>query len=132
LERSPHINRADVELAMAHASGIGRMLVAGGHLEREPLTLVAGELRLEVTTVSGNNALDLDENLNPVPGGGAAESWTVHLPACPPLDDAARDVADGHDRLSAEAPPAPSATASTTPATTLDEAELNKWARGDS
>jgi hypothetical protein len=128
LERSPDIQRADVEAAMAHCGGVGRMLIAGGHLQTHPLVLLSGELWLEITTVSGDAALTLDENLNPVPGSAAAKEWTLHLPACPPLTKLVEQTAKGDAHLSAEEPSeavgeAEAATAS------LNEAALARWAR---
>lgn len=128
LERSPSISRADVEGAMAHAAGVGRLLIAGGHLEKIPITLVAGELRLEVTTVSGDKALSSEENSNPVPGAASAQEWKIYLPQCSPLEAAVKDVAKGHSGLSSADPPA-ATEASTTAGATLDESALTRWAR---
>lgn len=128
LDRSASIGRAEVEEAMDHAAGIGRLLIAGGHLEKTPLTLVAGDLHLEVATVSGDGALGLEENLNPVPGGASAETWTVYLPQCSPLESAVEDAAKSHARLSAGAPPTPSTEAASA-ASGLDQSALERWAR---
>lgn len=131
LDRSPNIERADVEDATRHAAGVGRMLVAGGHLERDPITLVAGELQLEIIAVSGDEALSIDENLNPVPGGASADAWTIHLPPCPPLTSVVEDAAEGHEHLSSK--PAVSAVAKASRgAQTLDEGALQRWAKGGS
>lgn len=104
LERSPDIDRANVETSMTQAGGVGRMLIAGGHLKTDPLVLVGGELWLEITTVSGEAALTLEENLNPVPGGAGAREWTLHLPACPPLTNLVEQTAGGDAHLSADEP----------------------------
>ncbi len=130
LERSPNIQRADVEAAMAHAGGVGRMLIAGGHLQTHPLVLVSGELWLEITTVSGEAALTLEENLRPVPGGAAAKQWTLHLPACPPLTKLVEQAAKSDAHLSAETP-TEAATVEAKPAEGLiNEEALARWARG--
>lgn len=126
LDRSPRVSRVAVEDAMGRAAGVGRLLIAGGHLEKTALTLVAGDLHLEVTTVSGDSALSLDENLNPVPGGASAESWTIYLPQCGPLEAAIRDAAKAHEHLSADDPPAPAAQPAASAA--LDESALRRWA----
>lgn len=129
LVRSPDIDRADVETTMAHAGGVGRMLIAGGHLKTDPLVLVGGELWLEITTVSGEAALTLEENLNPVPGGAGAKEWTLHLPACPPLTKLVEQTAEGDVHLSAEEP-SEAAPDETEPAkAALNEAALARWAR---
>lgn len=105
LERSPDIARADVEATLARASGVGRMLVAGGHLERKPLTVTAGGLVLEIVTVSADKALSLEENLNPVPGAATASDWRIYLPAASPLAALVAEVAEGDPHLSADEPP---------------------------
>lgn len=128
LERSPHLERADVEAALRGAAGVGRQLIAGGHLENEPITLVAEDLYLDITTVSGDEALTIEENLNPVPGGASAHEWTVHLPPCEPLAAQVEAAANTHECLSAH-PPSPSASeASATEATVNDDA-LRRWAQ---
>lgn len=81
LERSPNIARSAVDATMAGADGVGRMLIAGGHLEANPIVVVAGQLWLEIATISGDRALTIEENLNPVPGAATADDWTVHIPA---------------------------------------------------
>ena len=63
------------------AAPAGRMLIAGGHLDRHPLTLIAGLVHCEITTVSGTAALTTEENLNPVPGAAGAETFTIYLPS---------------------------------------------------
>jgi hypothetical protein len=39
------------------------MLLAGGHIDRHPLTLIAGLVHCEITTLSGTAALTAEENL---------------------------------------------------------------------
>ena len=51
----------------------------------DPLVLVAGELWLEITAVSGSAALSLEENLNPVPGAASASDWMLHVPQVEPM-----------------------------------------------
>jgi len=81
------------------------MLVAGGHLEGHPVTLVAGEVHCEITTVSGTAALTTEENRNPVPGAAGADSYTVYLPSPEPLQDLTKAAAAGHSCLSYASPP---------------------------
>ena len=127
--RSPAIARADAEAALDKAAGVGRMLTAGGHLERSPIVLVAGDLYLDITTVSGADALALDENLNPVPGAAAAEDWTLHLPQCAPLAKLVREAAKGDAHLSADEATEPAAKSAASINGGLDEAALARWAQ---
>src|SRR4051812_33747696 len=80
LTRSDNVDPADVDSALAAARPALLGLVAGGHLDDEPLVLVAPPIHLSVTTISGDGALTLEENLQ-VPGGAGVEAWTIHLPA---------------------------------------------------
>ncbi len=112
LTRSPRIDGGDVSAAMAAAAGVGRMLIAGGHLDDQPVVVVAGTMHLSITTVSGDEAFTLEENLNPVPGAASADSWTIHLPAADPLAAVVRSGAAASAHLSAEPPPADAEAAS--------------------
>jgi len=106
------------------------MLTAGGHLEKSPLVLVAGELFLEISTVSGSDALKLDENLNPVPGGSSVEDWKLHLPQCEPLAKLVRQATKGNDHLSFDEPGEPAAKAAARDTGgALNDAALAAWAR---
>jgi hypothetical protein len=105
---SSALSRADAVEAMSVAAPAGRMLVAGGHLDRYPLTLVAGLVYCEITTVSGAAALDAEENLNPVPGAVGAEAFTIYLPSPVPLGAAVLAAVAGHTRLSGAVPAAES------------------------
>ena len=106
---SAALSRSDAEQAMAIAAPAGRMLIAGGHLDRHPLTLVAGQVHCEITTASGTAALTAEENLNPVPGAASATTYTLHLPAPDPLAAVVAAAVAGHPRLSDAAPSAPEA-----------------------
>jgi hypothetical protein len=128
LTRSADVQRHDVEAALSVASGVGRQLIAGGHLENDCITLVAENLCLKITTVSGDEALTIEENLAPVPGGASACDWTLHLPPCEPLAAQVKAAAKAHSRLSAKPPAAPSAKAAATIAAVDDDA-LRRWAQ---
>jgi hypothetical protein len=104
---SDKLARADAERAMAAAAPAGVMLIAGGHLDRHPVTLIAGLVHCEITTVSGTAALSTEENLNPVPGAAGADTYTIHLPAPEPLAAVIADAVAGHPRLSDAQPHAP-------------------------
>lgn len=105
---SASLSRSEAEQAMAVAAPAGRLLVAGGHLDRHPLTLVAGLVHCEITTVSGTAALTADENLNAIPGAAGADSFTIHLPSPDPLEAVVSTAAAGHARLSNAVPAAES------------------------
>ena len=105
LARSEHIDLADVDGALGAARPALLALVAGGHLERNALVLVAAVLRLSITTVSGDKALTLEENLAAVPGAASATDWTLYLPTPDPLGALVTSCADAHPRLSTEEPP---------------------------
>jgi hypothetical protein len=105
---SASLSRSEAEQAMLAAAPAGRMLVAGGHLDRHPLTLVAGLVRCEISTVSGSAALTAEENLSPIPGAAGAEAFTVYLPSPDPLAAVVAAAAAGHARLSSAVPPAES------------------------
>ena len=128
LDRSPQIARADVETALARADGIGRGLIAGGHLETHPLVLVAGEVFLEITTVSGAEALTLEENLNPVPGAADADDWTLHMPQCEPLAKLVRGIAKGDPHLSSDEAKQSATPKALSTAGGVDDAALARWA----
>ena len=72
LARADKIDLADVDEALATARPAFLALIAGGHLDAKPLVLVAGALHVSITTVSGDRALTLEENLAAVPGAASA------------------------------------------------------------
>lgn len=106
LDRSAVISRDAVEAVFETAAGLGRQLVAGGHLERHDLVVVAAPVHLAIRTVSGAAAITVEENLDPVPGGASATGWTVYLPTPDPLAQLVRELADRVEHLSAEPAPA--------------------------
>ncbi|MDQ1501623.1 MAG: hypothetical protein QOI86_4963 [Actinomycetota bacterium] len=106
LDRSDTIDRAEVVAAFAAVDAVGTRLVAGRHLEKRPVVLVADPVHLSIYTVSGAEALKLEENLAPVPGGGSVSAWKVYLPAPAPLDDQVAAAVAGSTHLSVEDPPA--------------------------
>lgn len=123
------LSRSEAERAMSVAAPAGRMLVGGGHLDRHPLTLIAGLVHCEITTTSGTAALTAAENLNPVPGAAGAETFTIYLPSPNPLAAVVSAAAAGHARLSSATPPdEPQATASSVPL--IDLATLRKAVTG--
>jgi hypothetical protein len=101
------LSRDEAMEAMSAAEAVGRMLIAAGYLQRHPITLVAGKVHCEITTVSGTAALTLEENLTPVPGAAGSDDFTIHLPSPAPLEEQVKSAVDGHARLSDAVPPAP-------------------------
>jgi hypothetical protein len=104
LRASPHVNGAEVSAALSVAARVGRLLVAGGHLDKHSVVLVAPPVHLTIQTVSGDRALSSEEP-GPVPGGASITEWTLHLPAPDPLGDVVREVSTAHAHLSDQAPP---------------------------
>lgn len=101
---SEQVDDTEVDEALGAARPAGLALIAGGHLDREPLVLVGPPVHLSVITVSGDQALILEENLA-VPGGSSIEDWKLYLPTPDPLSASVRTAAAKHARLSTEAPP---------------------------
>lgn len=127
LERSSSIDRDHVDTALAPLDQLARMLISAGHLEKHPLVLVADELWLEISTASGAEALTMDENLNPVPGGGTATDWTLHVPQVEPMAKLVRAAATGQTHLSADEPVEKTQT-SASAAAGVDIEALSAWA----
>lgn len=123
---SPALSRSEAEQAMAVAAPVGRMLIAGGHLDRNPLTLIAGLVHCEITTASGAAALAAEENLNPVPGAAAANTFTIHLPTPDPLGAVVTAAVADHARLSDAVPAEPESKAGTSNGPLIDVDALRK------
>ena len=108
LSRSKSIDLQAAKEELAALAPAARMLVAGGHLEVDALVLVAPPLHLSISTVSGSEAFDVEENLNPVPGAGAAETWALHVPAPEPLRTWVATAVRDRPHLTTEPAPGPS------------------------
>jgi hypothetical protein len=108
LGKSSSIAESSVSTVMNDLSPAGLALVASGHLQKLPLTVVAEPLRLTINTVEGEDAFSTmdDENLGPVPGAATATSWTVHLPTPAGLSDLVAEVVSACDHASTGSPPA--------------------------
>jgi hypothetical protein len=103
--RSEQIQACEIEATLEALRGVGILLVAGGHLDHDSVTVVAGELHLSLTTVSGDAALAFEENLKPVMGATKAASWKVYLPTPEPHGRAIRHLAKSDPNLSTDEPP---------------------------
>jgi hypothetical protein len=97
---------------MNDLSPAGLALVASGHLQKHPLTVVAEPLNLTITTVEGEEAFSAmdEENLSPVPGAATATTWKVYLPSPVGLSDLVAEVVAGSEHASAASPPSESVT----------------------
>lgn len=105
LDRSDAIERTEVLDAFTIAETVGPRLVAGRHLEKSPIVLVAEPVHLSIYTVSGTEAFAVEENLSPVPGGTSASTWTVYLPDPAPLTADIAAALAGSKHLTSVAPP---------------------------
>lgn len=107
LERSPSIAAASVTDALTPLNGLGPALIAGGHLEQKGLVLVDVGLHVTILALTADAALDVEENLSPVPGGASAtDNWTLYIPPSGPLEASITAAIKGSPHLSADAPPA--------------------------
>ncbi len=123
---APACDRGEVEGALTAAAAAGRMLVAGGHLDRHPVVLIAGPVRCEIRTVSGTDALHHDENLNVIPGATGATTFTVYLPTPAPIAKIVADAVALHPRLSDAAAPTALSPTPTRGASLVDAEALRK------
>jgi hypothetical protein len=94
-----------VRSALEAAAQVGRHLVAGGYLAKTPLVLVAGSLRLEIRTVTGDDALTEGDDANTVPGAATARDWILYFPKPEPLTETVTNIAKTNAHLSADDPP---------------------------
>ena len=112
LERSPAIPSGSVASELAPLNGLGPALIAGGHLESKGLVLCDVGLHLTVTVVTADAALSVQENLNPVPGGGrATNGWILYVPSVGALAVSIAAAVKKSSHLSADTPPASAPTA---------------------
>jgi hypothetical protein len=107
LEQSSSVASGSVARELAPLKGLGPALVAGGHLESNGLVLVDKSLHLTIRVLTADAALDVEENINPVPGGaGATDGWILYIPSAGPLDNAVKVAAKKSSHLSTNDPPA--------------------------
>jgi len=106
LERSPSVSAGSVARELAPLNGLGPALIAGGHFESTGLVLVGNGIHLTIIFLTGDRALEVEENLNPVPGGlSATDEWTLYLPSVGPLDSSIAAAVKGASHLSVKPPP---------------------------
>jgi hypothetical protein len=109
LATAPGVDQAEVSQELSHLSTLGPMLVSAGHLDGNPLTLVAMPLHLAVNTASGEAAFKLEAITGTVTGASSATSWELWLPEAGPMSAWVEEAATGHPRLKIGQPPDPDA-----------------------
>lgn len=125
LSLSRLVTAEDVRTGLAPLAGIGPALIAGGHLKTSPIVVVSGDLHLSITVATSDAAGNVEENLNPVPGGaGADESWMAYLPV-PPTLAAVVTAASGKSSHLSVSPP-PKAEAASTKEALIDLSALDR------
>src|SRR5260221_1407982 len=106
LERSSSVPTGSVAKELAPLKGLAPALIAGGHFESKGLVLVDTDLHLTIRVLTADAALEVEENLNPVPGGASAtDGWTLYLPSAGPLDSAVKAAVKNSTHLTTDAPP---------------------------
>lgn len=106
LEKSSLVPPGSVQRELSPLNGLGPALVAAGHFESKGLILVDQGLHLTIRVLTADAALDVEENLNPVPGGaGATEGWILYLPQTGALDRAVAAAIKDCQHLSTDEPP---------------------------
>jgi hypothetical protein len=106
LERSPNVPDGSVAAELEVLAGLGPALIAGGHLEKDGLVLVDEGLHLTIKVLTGDKALEVEENINPVPGGATAtDQWMLYLPTPAALSASISAAAERSAHLSTDSPP---------------------------
>jgi hypothetical protein len=105
LARAQSIDASKVDAELRSFANSARILIAGGHLATHPLVLVAASLHLTIETVSGDDAFEVEENLNAVPGAASADDWKLHLAAPDHLQKWLAEAIADHPHLTVEEPP---------------------------
>jgi hypothetical protein len=100
LERSSSVTSGSVATELQRLKGLGPALIAGGHLEKKGLLLTDENLDVSIQILTGDAALDIEENLNPIPGGASATSgWKIYLQEPGPLSAALSAAINGSTHL---------------------------------
>jgi len=107
LERSSSVPPGSVATELQRLKGLGPALIAGGHFEKTGLLLTDENLDVSIQILTGDAALDIEENLNPIPGGASATSgWKIYLQEPGPLSTALSTAVKGSSHLSVGKPQA--------------------------
>lgn len=107
LERSSSVAPGSVAAELQRLKGLGPALIAGGHLEKAGLLLKDENLDVTIQVLTGDDAFDVEENLNPVPGGvSATDDWKIYVQEPDPLSTALSAAVKGSSHLSVGNPQA--------------------------
>ena len=120
------VDSARVNAALEAARPALLMLISGRHLKAAPVVLVAAETICEFYCRYDDAAVGGEENLNPIPGLTAAETFTIHLPASGPLVDTIAGLIATNEHLTIAPPPTEVKTANAAVAAPLDLASLRE------
>lgn len=113
LEKSSHVADSSVASVLAPLDGVASALIASGYLANEPLVLVAGDLKLNIFAVRGDEAFAVEENLSPVPGAACApETWRMYVPSPVHLRETVDAACSNNAHLISGKPPAATESAS--------------------
>jgi len=100
LERSSEVPDGSVATALAPLDGLASTIAASGAAADAPFTAIAGDLRLAIYIVRGDDAFTIEENLAPVPGGASAPgTWLLYIQPPAHLVDAVKAVVDSAEHL---------------------------------
>jgi hypothetical protein len=100
LERSASVPSGSVATELQRLKGLGPALIAGGHFEKAGLLLTDVDLDVSIQILTGDAALDVEENLNPIPGGASATNgWKIYLQEPGPLSTAVTAAVNGSAHL---------------------------------
>jgi hypothetical protein len=116
LRAADGIAATSVDAALLAARPALLLLVSSRHLATYPVVLVAGQTVCEILCRYDGDAIDGDENLSPVQGMSAADSFMLHLPAPDQLREPVGAAAACNAHLSTDPAPtqAPRAIAAST------------------
>ncbi|MBB3753679.1 hypothetical protein FHT44_006201 [Mycolicibacterium sp. BK634] len=110
--------------------GLVPSLAASGAIAKTPLTLIAGDLALDIFIVRGDDAFEIDENLAPVPGGASAPgNWKLYIQPPDHLNEEVTAAVDGSEHLAVGKPAAgqqQSASNESQPALAIDADALRR------
>lgn len=107
LERSPELDIGNLARELALLDGVIPAFIAAGHLEQNGLVLCDIGLHLTIYVATADSALEVDENLNPVPGGtNATNGWSLHIPKPGAADAHIVAVTRKSTHFSVDQPPA--------------------------
>jgi hypothetical protein len=121
------VSELEIAAALAPLAGLAPALIAAGHLEKAPLVLVDAAMHLSISVATGAAALELEENLNPVPGGASSTStWMLHVPCPSTFASGLNAVISGNGRLTLAPAPVEATAQASAPGSLIDVRALDK------